>query len=421
MKNHTARKIKQIPSGYLLIGIDPHKKKHAAVIMTQDYVVRRKLKFSNSLEGYEEALKHTRSEMLKHNCRGVTFAIETASHYWRNFAYFLNNRGVPFRLINQFTLKRRREGKELNKRKNDFRDAEVAAQLLLSGEFTETSLPEGVYAELRAGYASYRRLVKERARITNLIKGLLDNLFPEFTQAFKDPCGMTAISVLNTCSIPSTITTMGEQEFVDFIRARHEGRLAVRKLVTLYRIAQTSAGIKEGASSVQMEMSFLVQRLSILKNQIEEMENNLVKLVNETEEGKYLLSVIGLNYVAVAGLLAELGSFKDYRSAKQMIKMAGSNPTESESAGKRSQRTPMSKKGRPGLRYCAWTVVVPMLRHNPDFRAWSQRLRERPVQDNPLSGKEIVGAGINKLLRLAFALVKHKEYYRVPQPVLVTN
>ena len=83
-----------------------------------------------------------------------------------------------------------------------------------------------------------------------------------------------------------------------------------------------------------------------------------------------------------------------------MIKMAGSNPTESESAGKRGAHTPMSKQGRPVLRYCAWTSVIPMLRFNLDFRAWAKQRRERPVHANPLGGREVVGAALNKLLRL---------------------
>lgn len=413
MKNNTARKIRQIPSGYLLVGIDPHKKKHAAVIMTQDYVVRSKFKFSNSREGFEDSLKRTRMEMLKQDCRGVMFAIETASHYWRNFAYFLNSQGVPFRQINQFTLKRRREGKELNRRKNDFRDAEVAAQLLLTGEFNETKLPEGLYADLRVSYTTYRRLVKERARIINLVKGLLDNLFPEFTQAFKDICGTTALSVLHTCPIPEAIVEMREEEFIELVATRHQERLARNKLKKLYQLAYTSAGIKDGAEAIQLEVSFLVERLWQLKCQVEVTERNLIKLVNKAEEGKYMLSVIGLNYVSVAGLLAEIGSFKNYQNAKQLIKMAGSNPTESESAGKRKQRSQMSKKGRPALRHCAWMVVVPMIRHNPDFRIWAQELRNRPAQDNPVYGKRMLGAGVNKLLRIIFALVKHKTYYQV--------
>ena len=140
-----------------------------------------------------------------------------------------------------------------------------------------------------------------------------------------------------------------------------------------------------------------------------------------TEEGKYLLSIIGLNYILVAGLLAELGSFRSYRSAKQLIKMAGSNPTESESGGKRSAHTPMSKKGRSVLRYCAWTAVIPMLRFNPDFRVWAKKLRERPAHANPLGGREIVGAALNKLLRLAFALVKKQTFYQVPEIELISE
>jgi len=420
MKSTVARKLRQVPQGYLVIGVDPHKKKHAAVTITQDFTTWAKFKFDNSREGFEMMLQRFRVEIAKTGCRGVIFAIETGGHYWRNLAYFLDERGIPFRFINQFTLKRRREGKDLNRRKNDYRDSEVAAQLLCTGEFTESKLPQGVYAELRAAHNAYRRLVKERTRITNLIKGLLDSLFPEFTKVFKDPCALTAISVLSTCVTPRVVSSMTEGEFVATIRAGHQGRLMRRKLRALHHIARTSIGIEASAWSVSMEISFLVEKLNLIKRHIRIIDGTLVKLVDETEEGKYLLSIRGLNYIAVAGLLAELGSFKQYRSAKQLIKMAGSNPIESESAGKRGAHTPMSKQGRPVLRYCAWTSVIPMLRLNSDFRAWAKKMRERPVHANPLNGREVVGAGLNRLLRLSFALVKKQTFYRVPEPARTT-
>jgi hypothetical protein len=31
MQNTVARKLKQVPEGFLILGIDPHKKRHAAV------------------------------------------------------------------------------------------------------------------------------------------------------------------------------------------------------------------------------------------------------------------------------------------------------------------------------------------------------------------------------------------------------
>jgi transposase len=388
------------------------------VAITQDFTTQDKFKFDNTREGLEIMLRRARMEMVKSDCRGVMFAIETGGHYWRNVAYFLDEQGIPFRFINQFTLKRRREGKDLNRRKNDYRDSEVAAQLLCTGEFTESKVPQGVYAELRAAHNAYRRLVKERTRITNLVKGLLDGLFPEFVQVFKDPCGLTALSVLSTCAIPSVIAGTTEDEFVATIEAKHKGRLMRKKLRALHYSARTSIGIDAGARSVSSEIAFLVEKLELIRRHIRIIGGTLISLVDETEEGKYLLSIRGLNYIAVGGLLAELGCFKAYRSAKQMIKMAGSNPTESESAGKRGSHTPMSKQGRPVLRYCAWTAVIPMLRFNPDFRAWAKQRRERPAHANPLNGREVVGAALNRLLRLAFAMVKNQTYYQVSKPEL---
>jgi len=419
MQNTAARKRKQVTEGYLIIGVDPHKKRHAAVAITQDFTTQAKFKFYNTREGLETMLDRAKIEMVKSGCRGVMFAIETGGHYWRNVAYFLDEQGIPFRFINQFTLERRREGKDLNRRKNDYRDSEVAAQLLCTGEFTESKLPQGVYAELRTAHNAYRRLVKERTRITNLVKGLLDALFPEFTQVFKDPCALTALSVLSICPIPRVIAGMTEDEFVATIEAQHKGRrLMRRKLRALHYSARTSIGIDAGARSASSEIAFLVEKLELIRRHICTIERTLVMLVDETEEGKYLLSIRGLNYIAVAGLLAELGCFKAYRSAKQMIKMTGSNPTESESAGKKRSRTPMSKQGRPVLRYCAWTSVIPMLRFNPDFRAWAKQRRERPVHANPLGGREVVGAALNRLLRLAFAMVKNQTYYQVSKSEL---
>jgi len=211
---------------------------------------------------------------------------------------------------------------------------------------------------------------------------------------------------------------MTEAEFVATIEAQHQGRLMRRKLRALHYSARTSIGIDAGARSVSTEISFLVEKFELIRQHIRIIERTLVRLVDETEEGKYLLSIRGLNYTAVAGLLAELGCFKSYRSAKQMIKMAGSNPTESESAGKRGSHTPMSKQGRPVLRYCAWTSVIPMLRFNPDFRAWAKQRRERPAHANPLNGREVVGAALNRLLRLAFAMVKNQTYYQVSKSEL---
>lgn len=421
MKNSIALKIKQVPEGYLVVGTDPHKKRHAATAMTQDLVIRTRFKFDNSKRGFDQALEKVHLEMVRNGCRGVIFAIEAASHYWRNFCYYLEKKGIPFRLINQFSLKRRREGQEINRKKNDFTDAETAARMLCSGEFTETKLLPGLYAELRATHNHYRRVTEERAMAVNLLKGLLDGLFPEFTEAFKDPCGQTALSVLATCPVPSEIAALTKEKFIDCIRTEHQGRLQTGKLLALHRIARDSIGIESGSASVSRELLYLVRKMRVLNQELFHLAGFLRELADYTEEAKYLLSIRGINYISVASILAQTGPFKSYRYAKQLVKMAGTNPTEAESAGKSSPYTPISKKGRPALRHCLWNAVISLLRHNDDFRDWIKKLRERPVQGHPLNKKESIGAASNRLLRLAFALVKNKSFYRLPQLVSLSN
>ncbi len=81
MKNTTARKLEQLPRGYLVVGVDAHKKKHAAVAVTQDFTTHSKFKFSNSKEGFEMTLERARAEVMRTASAGVIFAIETDDHY----------------------------------------------------------------------------------------------------------------------------------------------------------------------------------------------------------------------------------------------------------------------------------------------------------------------------------------------------
>ena len=184
--------------------------------------------------------------------------------------------------------------------------------------------------------------------------------------------------MLSISPIPGVIGGMSEEEFINTIRASHQGWLMRKKLRALRYAAETSIGIKAGAQPVSTELSFLVEKLQLIGRHIRSIDEVLMRLVDEAEEGNYLLSIIGLNYISVAGLLAELGSFRSYRSAKQLIKMAGSNPTESESGGKRGSHTPMSKKVIPYFEKGEHPLVVAKkLKANPStVRSYWWRWRQ---------------------------------------------
>jgi len=412
MKNSTARKLRQIPAGYLLVGIDAHKKKHAAVVKTQDAFTRAKFKVSNSRDGFVELLERTKAQTVKTDSRGTIFAIEAGSRYWRTLAYFLEERGIPFRLISPFTLKRRREGEDIDRRKNDYRDADMAAELLRTGKFTETRLPQGIYADLRAAYHTYHSLGRERSRATNLLSALLDSLFPEFHNVFKDVSTKTALAVLAAYALPYVIAEMSMEKFMDTMMTKYKGQHIIRKKVSaIYQAAHSSVGIHAGAGVVCFEISLLVERIRLLTEHRRKVEDLIVALVEWIPESKYLLSTPGLGHITIAGILGELGPLNHYRSGKQLVKMAGINPIQSESANKQASKTPMSKKGRTLLRHCLWEASLNILNHNQEFKAWAKRLQERPLHQNPLKKREARGAVCKKLLYLVFALFNKHSFY----------
>ena len=107
MKNSAACKMKQVPERYLIVGIDPHKKRHAAVAITQDFTLRDRFKFDNTREGLESMINRARLKMTDVGCRGIMFAIETGGHYWRNIAYFLDERGIPLFEVGKISIRQR--------------------------------------------------------------------------------------------------------------------------------------------------------------------------------------------------------------------------------------------------------------------------------------------------------------------------
>lgn len=410
MLNCTAKRLAELKLNTLLVGIDIGKKQHACIVMDLRAKVLTRFKFSNSRRGFERLLEKVEATRREAQADHLLFGMEPTGHYWRNLAYFLDGRGYRFRLVNPFTLKRHREGQDLSRTKNDYRDAAMVAELLRTGKFTLTRLTLGRRAELRRTFILYTRLVDDRARQKNLLRGVLDCLFPEFTQVFKDPLRLTARAVLLACPAPDKIRGRSLEEFVSLVREVFRGRrLKLRKLEELHRLAQESIGIPVENQTLVLELRMILQHVEILDHQIEEVEFQLMEQLLALEESIYLLSIKGVGLVTAAGILAEIGDIAQYHNVKALTKLAGINPSQNHSGAHRGTHTPMTKKGRARLRRVVYQATLSCISHNPVFQADYRRLRERKC--NPLPKMKAVGAMMNKLLRVIYALLKERRAF----------
>lgn len=405
MNKRIAQNIADIHPDTLFIGIDVGRKRHQVSIMTEKAAMAARFGIDNSREGFEFLLNRAMDCKQKMGCQALLFGSEPAGHYWRPLAYYLEARKYSYKLVNSFSVKRYREGMDLALNKNDRSDADTIADMLRSGRFMQTVLPYGIHAELRRSYRHYCRLRTELTQKRNLLIAAVDSLFPEFRRVFKDILGKTAVATLRTCASPNLIRKLSLEDWQSLVQFHYKGRCfkGKKKVCLVYHLAQDSVGIPVEEQSSLREITLLLQSLAGIQCQMQTLEADILHYLRQIKGYELLLSVTGMGSITAAGILAELGDMQRFGRIKGPIKLAGINPSEKQS-GEFRGKSVMTKKGKTFLRTALYLAVLALISHNRAFQEYYQSLRNRQVR--PLSGMKAIGAVMNKLLRVVYAILK---------------
>ena len=405
MNKRIAQNIADTPPGTLFVGIDVGRKRHQVSIMTEKAAVVARFGIDNSREGFEFLLTRAMNCKQKIGCQAFLFGSEPAGHYWRPLAYYLEGRKYSYKLVNSFSVKRYREGMDLALNKNDRSDADTIADMLRSGRFLQTVLPYGVHAELRRSYRHYCHLRTELTQKRNLLTAAVDNLFPEFRRAFKDILGKTAVATLHACASPNLIRKLSLEDWQSLVYSHYRGRCfkGKKKVWLVYHLAHESVGIPVEEQSLLREITLLLQSLAGIQHQMQTLEADILLYLHQIKGHELLLSVAGIGSITAAGILAELGDMQRFGRIKGPVKLAGINPSEKQS-GEFRGKSVMTKKGKTLLRTTLYSAALTLISHNRAFQEYYRGLRNRQLR--PLSGMKAIGAVMNKLLRVVYAILK---------------
>jgi len=410
MSNHVAKHLAAIPAGTLFAGVDLGLDDFVVVVLNATANRLDRFRCDNNAEGYAEFRQRVQRTVAKQGAAGVWVGMEPTNYYWKQLGYDLERHQIPFRLVNALTVKRHREGDQLDRSKDDWRDAFTIADLLRQGKFTETRLPHGVYAELQAGYTAYQRLRRDRGRQATLLVNTVRQLFPEFEQVFKDVSGATAAAVIGAGLLPHVIGTNSEDLFLASVRSHYTGRrLSVRQVRRLYALAQDSYGDREATLALRLMAQHQVEAIRLLDRQAEQLLAALLGLFHTLPETPYLLSIQGLTARSALGLVAYTGDLHQYHGGGALIKLAGTQPTPNTSGRKTYSPTPFSHQGRSGLRTVAYFITLRLIRQNDALHYHYQRLTTRA--EHPLPKMQAIGACMNKLLWYVWHVAKRRDRY----------
>jgi transposase len=256
------------------------------------------------------------------------------------------------------------------KRKTDRDDALKLARLAALGELPTVTLPPRPVRQWKSLIGLRQRLVGERGRGQNRLRGLLAG------RGLAAPLGNKAW----------TQAGLGELA----LRAKPLAECAAEELW-------------------QGEVGLLLARHRFLEDQIGQVEAALDKIARDSKAVQLLLSVPGVGVRTAEVIAAHLHEGRRFRTAGEVGAYAGLVPRQYQS-GQTDRRGHISKRGpkllRAALVECAWCS----LRYN----AWALATWRRLVQGG-VSKKKAVVALARKLLVRCWGILKSGRPWREPQ------
>ena len=407
-----SKKLASVKPGTLFVGVDLALDRNVAVVLSERAERLARFGFPNDRDGYDYFYRRLKAVQERQQAPAVLVGMEPTNYFWKLLASDMEQRrpDYGYRLVNPYTVKKNREGDQLDRSKDDNRDAFTIGDLLRTGKYTQTRLLHGAYAELRQYVTLHTRLKRDIRRQKTLIRNVAGQLFPELPGVFKDFSGETALAMLRHHASATIVQRMSQKAFIASVRANFSGRrLQVAKLRRAHGLAARSVGLKDGVEALQLALRLHIGMLEALRRQVEKVRAALIDVFLALPESDYLLSVHGLGLITAATILSEIGDPKHYSNGNQLIKLAGTQPVLNTSGRKTRSRTPMSHKGRPRLRTALFFAVMRLVQVDEAFARQYLHLQTR--EKNPLTKMQALGVLMNKLLRILWALMHNRTFY----------
>lgn len=404
MNYNQNKKIAQITSQTLIIGVDIAKFKHVA--RAQDFrgmEFGSPCYFENTKEGFQHFLKWISELKREQAMDKVIVGMEPTGHYWFNLAHILRENEIKFVVVNPLHVKKSKELDDNSPTKNDVKDARVIAQLVKDGRYAEPTIPQGVYAELRVAKKIRDLLTDDLQTVQGQVHNWIDRYFPEFLTVFKKWEGKAALQFLKLYALPHEIIKFSEQELLAHLRKAVTRSVGLSKIRELKQAASKSIGIRQGSDMAKLELKTLLDKYELIQHKFEELDAKIDILLDGIPGVPQMLAIKGVGRDTVAGFFAEVGNLNDYTHPRQIIKLAGLSLKENTS-GKHKGKTTITKRGRKKLRALLFRVCMILVAQNSAFKALHAYYTQR--SDNPLKKMQSLIALCNKLVRIFFSIGK---------------
>ncbi len=393
----------------VFIAIDIAKKSHDALICWSSGK-RKRIKFLNSLSGYQQLL-----DLADAQPESIHVAFEPTADYHRNIAYWLYSQGVHCFLVSSLACARAREMLFKTWDKHDRKDASVILYLMQQGMMQPFYDPLVVgMMDIQELSNTYHQVSLARTRCQHsLINHYLTLYFPEMERYFHNSRSEWFCRFLLKFPTPTSIIRYKQETFVKRAWEVVGRKVAKQRFLDeLYETASLSIGLPIEVNSLAAN-TFKLQLNRYLKLTLQrnELEKTAESFLAERDDYQRLRSLPGVGPIIALMIIAESGDLRRFRHYRQYLNFCGFNLSAMQS-GQQQGRYRLSKRGNARLRYAYWLAAVNAIRQTENsFRYKFERYIHKDPENKDLKRKARVAVAV-KIARVAHALVKKNIDYR---------
>lgn len=384
------------------LGIDIAKVNHVASLINEDgSVLVKAIKFTNSNEGLQKLI----DSISDYDQSQIYCAMEATGTYWLSLFSALTDKGFNVSVFNPYQIKSFRGTYTNRKQKNDVIDSILIANFLSFNGTKQTSLPNDDLLALK-NLTRYRsNLVSNISKVKTQVTGILDKVFPEYSDLFSDTFGEASKQILLNCPTPNEVINFNTKKLANLLKKASHGRHSTDKVREVKSLAKNSFGIKFTGDACSFEIKQLVNQVIFLENQAHELEVKIKDIYSKLDN--HLQSIPGIGEVTAPIILAEIGDINNFSTPSKLTAFAGIDPSENQSGNKKSTDEKTSKRGSPYLRHAIYLSAMVASNNNPIMHDYYIKKRAE--------GKHhyVALAGVErKLLGIIFHVLKENRDYR---------
>jgi len=409
MKLQTLEMKRHYVSDKFVVGIDPAKYKHQAMVLDPSGLpLGKSFSFSNSYNGFHfkfwQKLNDLPFEMTPEN---TAFAVEISINFWQKICHYLSEKGYTVLMVRPVTTKHERPRLN-NFSRTDPKDALCIASSARQGYFNfYKNYADQIQGIHRLGI-TYDKLKKQIVIAKQRLRSEVEMLFPEFPEILKidTDTARYLLSKYLTARDFSDLNIFSESINLVAVSRNHHGASTLK---SLKEAASKSIGLPLeplSYSAHRMSVDMWLEQISMLKKQQYALLKQMSDLAQKTSHYKILTSIKGISEITATRFIAEIPQLDQNLHFKQLEAFAGLNLRLSDS-GQYSGRRRISHWGNHRLRAVLYKMTEETKNHIPEVRI---RFLKRQIKSAKYT--KTITACTSNLLRLITALLRDQRTYR---------